>query len=85
MRRPWSSPETAGRVLADLREHADESGEVAGSWQAIGERLDLGRNTVGNAIRRLVDTGQVEVARIGTGRDYPTRYRLVVDREGAAA
>lgn len=73
----WSSPERAHDVLAYLREHANEAGEVAASFPGIGDALHIGTTTAYRAVRRLLDNHAIEVVRMGSAHRYPTRYRLL--------
>jgi predicted ArsR family transcriptional regulator len=65
-----SSPETAERVLAYLREHP------TASFREIGYALSIGRSTADRAVQRLIAEGVVTVERLGTGAGYPTTYRV---------
>lgn len=73
----WSSPETATRVLMHLVEHViDDSGLARTSLRDIGDALGIRFTTAQRAMNRLVAAGQVSVVRRGTGRSYPTTYRV---------
>lgn len=72
-----SSTETAERVLALLRDRADDCGIVQVTRRAIGAELGLGRQTAHRALAFLAEDGRIEVARPGTGAGYPTTYRLL--------
>jgi biotin operon repressor len=67
----FSSPETAARVADYLTDHP------VASLRDVAEALDIGRNTVHNAVRRLRAEGRLTVERLGTGHRYPTRYQVV--------
>jgi hypothetical protein len=74
------SHETCIRALLVLREATpDSAGRVSMSCRALAGRLCVGRQTALKALRALTAAGAIEVARKGTGHQYPTVYRLRED------
>lgn len=71
----YASPETSRRVLDLMRRQALD-GLVAVSARDLAAELSIGRQTALNALRRLLDDGEIAVARRGTGHLYPTAYRV---------
>lgn len=74
-----SSPETADRVLRLLSAAGgpDESdNEITISGRDIARQLGIGRQTANRALARLRVDGRVELVRAGTGRDYPSVWRI---------
>jgi len=71
----WSSAETAQAVLEYLARRS-RAGLIKISMRSLAADMGFGRNTASSAIRRLRDTGRLEVARPGTGDRYPATYRI---------
>lgn len=76
--RIFSSPETAERVLDELRARAGADGIAEASNPDLAEVLEVGPTTVFRALDRLKDEGRVSIVRKGTSRGYPTRWKIEV-------
>lgn len=67
----YSSPETAEVVLAYLADHP------TASVRSIAKAIGIYHTTVHRAIKRLVDSGELRVTRMGTGDQYPSTYEVL--------
>lgn len=76
--REAASPETADRVLDELRERADDSGEVWAGVYDLAEALGLSKSTIGRALLKLEAEGSIERLRMGTSAGYPSRWKIEV-------
>lgn len=73
--RIYSSPETADRVLRELERRADDD-VAAASVPDLAETLGIGKTTALNALARLEDEGHISLARRGTSKGYPSRWKI---------
>jgi len=71
----FSSSESAGRVLSELRGIATD-GVATASIRRMAELTGLGRSTVNRAFSRLVAADLIAPVRLGTGDGFPTSWRL---------
>ena len=74
-----SSRETARRVLRLIRGQARD-GLVSASVRDLAAELSVGRSTANRAVTRLLASGEIRVARKGSGHLYPTTYLVEVER-----
>lgn len=70
-----SSPETADRVLRELESRAEDN-EASASVPDLAEMLGIGKTTALNALARLEDEGHISLARRGTSKGYPSRWKI---------
>lgn len=50
---------------------------MTASNRAIAKELSIGRTTAARAVARLLTDEAIVIDRLGTGDQYPTRYRIV--------
>jgi hypothetical protein len=69
-------------ILLAFADHADDSGFCYPSFERIGWKCGVSRDTVKRCMSKFKAAGLIEQLQEARGRGYPPRYRIRVERGG---